>query len=97
MAIVSLLISPVATVIAERQPDVLAPSGSAVSMRDVGDGATAFWAGLSIVGAIAGAWHGTKRNGSVLWGVVWGAAGGAFPIVVPTIAIAQGFGKKVRS
>lgn len=48
---------------------------------------------LSTVSAGASAYHGYKRNKSVGWSLVWGAFGGAFPIVVPAIALAQGFGK----
>lgn len=40
------------------------------------------------------AYHGTKRNGSIFWGAIWGAAGGLFPIVTPAVAVAQGFARK---
>lgn len=49
---------------------------------------------LSTASAAASAWHGYKRNDSVAWALWWGFCGGMFPIVVPTIAAAQGFGKK---
>lgn len=48
---------------------------------------------LSTVSAGASAYHGYKRNKSVGWALAWGFFGGAFPIVVPAIAVAQGFGK----
>lgn len=48
---------------------------------------------LSTVSAGASAYHGYKRNKSVGWALVWGLFGGSFPIVVPAIALAQGFGK----
>lgn len=48
---------------------------------------------LSTVSAGASAYHGYKRNKSVGWALVWGFFGGGFPIVVPAIAVAQGFGK----
>lgn len=48
---------------------------------------------LSTASAGASAYHGYKRNKSVGWALVWGFFGGAFPIVVPAIAVAQGFGK----
>lgn len=48
---------------------------------------------LSTVSAGASAYHGYKRNKSVGWALVWGFFGGSFPIVVPAIALAQGFGK----
>lgn len=37
--------------------------------------------------------HGYKRNGSVGWAIWWGLMGALFPIITPTIALAQGFGK----
>lgn len=58
--------------------------------------AVAFWSVLSVAGAAAGAYHGTKRNDSVGWGLWWGLCGGAFPVVVPVIALAQGFGTRSR-
>lgn len=44
----------------------------------------------------ASVYHGYKRNRSVGWALVWGAAGAFFPIVTPAIALAQGFGKRKR-
>jgi hypothetical protein len=49
---------------------------------------------VSVASAIASGYHGVKRNrGSVGWGLVWFILGGAFPVLTPTIAVAQGFGK----
>ena len=48
---------------------------------------------ISTVSAGASAYHGYKRNKSVGWALVWGGFGGSFPIIVPAIALAQGFGK----
>lgn len=46
---------------------------------------------------LAAAYHGVKRhNGSVLWGLLWGAAAFVAPIngvIVPAIGVAQGFAK----
>lgn len=53
------------------------------------------WTAIATVGAIAGAYHGFKRNhGDVGWSLAWGLGGAVFPIptVVP-IALLQGFGK----
>lgn len=49
---------------------------------------------LTLASATASAFHGYRRNQSIGWAVVWFAMGLAFPIFTPTIAIAQGFGKK---
>lgn len=52
---------------------------------------------LSLGSAAASTYHGYKRNrGSVGWAVVWGLLGGAFPIITPAVAVAQGFGKPAR-
>lgn len=58
--------------------------------------ATTVWGVLSAVSAGASAYHGYKRNNSVGWAIVWGLLGGIFPILVPAIAIAEGFGKRAR-
>jgi hypothetical protein len=52
------------------------------------------WGALSTVSMAAGAYHGYKRNSSVGWALWWGAMGAMFPVITPTIAVAQGFGKK---
>lgn len=39
------------------------------------------------------AFHGYRRNRSVGWSIWWGLMGGIFPVITPTIALAQGFGK----
>lgn len=51
------------------------------------------WWLLSTASMAASAYHGYKRNDSVGWAVGWGLLGGIFPIITPTIAVAQGFGK----
>jgi len=49
---------------------------------------------LSLLGAGIGAFHGARRNhGSVLWGLVWGTAGAAAPVITTGIAAAQGIGR----
>lgn len=42
----------------------------------------------------ASAYHGYKRNNSIGWALWWGLMGAMFPIITPTIALAQGFGKR---
>jgi hypothetical protein len=49
------------------------------------------WGALSLVSTALCAYHGYARNESVGWGVLWGIAGGAFPIFALPIAYAQGF------
>lgn len=50
-----------------------------------------YWGYVAPVSALACAYHGYKRNHSILWALVWGLFG-SMPIT-PVIAIAQGFGK----
>lgn len=40
------------------------------------------------------AFHGYRRNGSVGWSIWWGLMGALFPVITPTIALAQGFGRR---
>jgi hypothetical protein len=51
------------------------------------------WRVLSIASSGLGAFHGYRRNNSVAWAVGWAILGGMFPVIVPAIAFAQGFGK----
>lgn len=51
---------------------------------------------VSAAGVIAGAYHGYKRNKSVLWAFVWATLGGIAPFVTLPISLAQGFGKPKR-
>lgn len=48
---------------------------------------------LPTIGAVAGAYHGYKRNRSVSWAIGWSIIGSMFPLISGTIAVAQGFGK----
>lgn len=52
------------------------------------------WGVLSAVSSMASGYHGYKRNNSVGWGVAWFVLGGLFPVITPTVALAQGFGKR---
>lgn len=49
---------------------------------------------VSTAAAVALVYHGYKRTGSILWALVYGAAGKWFPIEAVPIAVAQGFGTK---
>ena len=49
---------------------------------------------LSTISAILSGYHGYKRNNSIGWAIGWFALGGIFPVITPTIAFAQGFGKR---
>jgi hypothetical protein len=55
------------------------------------------WAVASVLSTALSAYHGYKRNDSVGWAIVWGLLGGAFPVITPTIAYAQGFGERKES
>jgi hypothetical protein len=52
------------------------------------------WAALSTASSGVSAYHGYKRNQSIGWALAWAAAGALFPVITPTIAVAQGFGKR---
>lgn len=49
---------------------------------------------LSSASGAASAWHGYRRNRSVLWAAVWGLSGLMFPIITPAVGLAQGWGKR---
>lgn len=69
----------------------VAPSGLATTEQPA---VTPLAVGLSLAGAALGAWHFTKRHrGSAGWGFFGAVAGAMFPVVVPVIAVAQGFGE----
>jgi hypothetical protein len=57
------------------------------------DNAKTIWGLLATASAAASSYHGYRRNKSVGWGVAWFVLGLCFPIITPTIALAQGFGK----
>jgi len=48
---------------------------------------------LSAASSGLSAYHGYKRDGSLLEAAAWGLLGGIFPVIVPAIAVAQGFGE----
>ena len=52
------------------------------------------WGLLSTASAALSGYHGYRRNNSIGWGVVWFGLGGLFPVITPTIAVAQGFAKR---
>jgi hypothetical protein len=53
---------------------------------------------LATLSAAASGYHGMKRNnGSVGWGVVWFFLGGFFPVLVPGVALVQGFAKPKKA
>ena len=50
---------------------------------------------LPKVSMVLSAYHGMRRNrGSIAWGLAWGLAGRLFPLIVPALALAQGFAKE---
>ena len=54
------------------------------------------WIALSTASMAACAYHGYRRNNSVGWALWWGLMGSMFPVIAPTIALAEGFGKPAR-
>lgn len=52
------------------------------------------WGLISAASAGVSGFHGYKRNNSVGWGIAWFVLGGLFPVITPTVAFAQGFGKR---
>jgi hypothetical protein len=56
-----------------------------------------FWAVASTMSMAASAYHGYRRNSNgahpVAWALTWGILGAMFPVIVPFIAVAEGFGK----
>lgn len=48
---------------------------------------------VSMISAAACGYHGYKRNDSVGWAVAWFMLGGLMPVLVPVVAVAQGFGE----
>jgi len=64
--------------------------------QPLSQGATQLWSVLALASAAASGYHGYKRNQSVGWAVGWFMLGGAFPIITPVIAVAQGFGKPAK-
>ena len=57
------------------------------------DDGVSVWYALSVASSGLCAYHGYKRNDSLIWGIAWAVAGAALPVVAPAIALAQGFGK----
>lgn len=55
------------------------------------------WGVLSTASFAASVYHGYKRNDSVGWAIWWGFMGALFPVITPTIAFAQGYGKPKRN
>jgi hypothetical protein len=55
---------------------------------------SSIWGVLSIASAALSGYHGYKRNNSLGWGIAWFTLGGLFPVITPTIALAQGLGKR---
>jgi hypothetical protein len=45
------------------------------------------------IGSVAAAYHGYKRNKSVLWAVAWSVGGWLSPLFTNAIAVAQGYSK----
>lgn len=55
------------------------------------------WGVLSIASGALSGYHGYRRNKSIGWGITWFALGTIFPVITPTIALAEGFAKPKAS
>lgn len=73
-------------------PDVPAPSAGGIA-EIVGE---PLWKTAVLASTVASVYHGYKRNDSIGWALWWGLMGGLFPFVTPVIAVAQGYGKRVK-
>lgn len=52
------------------------------------------WGLVSLLSAVASGYHGYKRyGGNVGWTALWGLGGAVFPIIVPIVALIQGYAK----
>lgn len=49
---------------------------------------------LKTAAAVAMTYHGYKRTGSLMWALIYGAAGKLVPLIAVPVAAAQGFGQK---
>jgi len=68
--------------------------GSRSGISPPGGAIRTVWYVASLASSAVAGYHGYKRNGgSVGWAIGWFLLGGLFPVIVPTIAVAQGFGK----
>jgi hypothetical protein len=55
------------------------------------------WGILSLLSAIASGYHGYRRySGNIGWTALWGLGGAVFPIIVPIVALIQGFAEPRR-
>lgn len=83
--------NPNAMLLATYGVPAVRPAGEVIP--GVSDTYAVVWGVASTVSMAASAYHGVKRNNSVGYGIWWGLMGTLFPIITPTIAIAQGFAK----
>lgn len=55
------------------------------------------YATLAMLSMAASTYHGYRRNVNgehpIAWALAWGFMGSLFPVIVPVIAVAQGYGK----
>lgn len=74
-------------------PPPAAPDDVSTAVKVAGFAILGLWLGS---GAIS-AYHGYKRNNDSLgWGLGWGLMGLVFPILSPTLAIAEGYAEPLR-
>lgn len=77
-------------------PAFLRPAGQADAGGAEWPVEAKIFAAVDLASTVASTYHGYRRTGSVGWALAWGAAGAMFPIITPTIAVAQGFAKPER-
>jgi hypothetical protein len=58
---------------------------------DISPGTAVALGTLSAASSLVSLYHGYKRNNSLGWGLLWGFMGATFPLITPTVALAQGF------
>lgn len=46
---------------------------------------------IATASSLVSLYHGYKRNNSLGWGLLWGLFGATFPLITPTVALAQGY------
>lgn len=49
------------------------------------------WGAVATASSLLSLYHGMKRNNSLGWGLWWGFMGAMFPLITPTVALAEGF------
>lgn len=70
--------------------------GDAADAGEIPQGVWITYSLLSSATAVAGAYHGYKRNNSAGWALVWFLLSGSFFMFAAPLMLAQGFAKPAR-